>query len=273
MRPYYEQGYQEPGPQFRFGFGTGWTPGVRKIIILTSICFVLQMLFSARGFGEWFINLLVLVPEEVLRGRVWQLATYVLLHGGLLHILFNMFALWMFGTEVEKALGTQRFVALYIISGVAAGIFNCLFAPASVPVVGASGSVFGVLAAFAMLFPQRKIFLFPFPIPILAKNLVIIFVIINLLSSGSGDGVAHFAHLGGLAFGYVFIKTRSKWEGFLQRVEATRPMDDESDEDITLDDEAEMDRLLDKVKNEGLHKLNWREKRFLDRISQRLRDR
>ncbi len=277
MRPYYHQENEdyEPRPQFRFGFGGGWTPAMKKIIILTGACFVLQLLLQGGPGGIWLLEHFALRCETVLRGQIWQLVTYALLHGGLRHIFWNMFIFWMLGTEVERVLGTQRFIALYVLSGIAAGICSCIFDPSGSPIIGASGCVLGILVAFGTLFPHRVItFLLFFMIPIRmqARTLVIGCTVLVLLVGSSGEpGIAHFAHLGGLAFGYLFIRTRPWWELFLRGV--GRPRAEEPEEGVTVEDEVEMDRLLEKIKGEGLHMLSWREKRFLDRISQRLRDR
>ena len=136
--------------------------------------------------------------------------------------------------------------------------------------------------AFGTLFPRRVITLLVFfviPVRMQARTLMIGYTILVLLyGSGRLSGqpnIAHFAHLGGLAFGYLFVKTRARWERFFAAFESpSRPVEtDESEEEVTLDDEVEMDRLLEKIKNEGLHKLTWREKRFLDRLSRHLRNR
>jgi rhomboid family protein len=135
----------------------------------------------------------------------WQLITYQFMHGGLWHLLFNMFALWMFGQELEQLWGSRRFLTYYLLAGIGAGLTQILIQ--SGPTVGASGSVYGLLLAFGMTFPDRKIMMFPLFIPISAKYFVMIFAGIELLQGlGSNDGVAHFAHLGGAATGFLLIK-------------------------------------------------------------------
>jgi membrane associated rhomboid family serine protease len=276
MRPYYRDEFREEGrPQFQFGLGGNlWPPAMKYTIIVTVICYLFQLLFQRGGTTSAVIEALVLEPSLLWRGYVWQLVTYTLLHGSPLHLLLNMFILWMFGREVEQALGAGRFIALYVLSGIAAGLCTSIFDSARV--IGASGAVLGILMSFGMLFP-RRIVLFMFIIPMPAKLMVFIFAIVEILncSSGTKSQIACFAHLGGLAFGYLFVKTRRYWERYLadltSRMSSPRPEVD--DGDVSVDDEVEMDRLLAKIKSEGLHSLSWREKRFLDRISQRLRDR
>lgn len=277
MRPYYRDEFREEGrPEFQFSSGSDlWPPALKYTIIVTVACFLIQLLFEARGYTRPLRAALALNPDLVRRGYLWQLLTYGFLHAGPLHIFFNVFALWIFGKDVNQTLGGERFLALYFLSIIAAGICSCLFAPYS-PVIGASGGLFGVLWAFGMLFP-RRIVLFMFIIPMPAKIAVLLFVLLAFWAGGSGtdDSIAHFAHLGGLAFGYLFVKTRRHWERYLadatSRMSTPRPEVD--DGEVSLEDEVEMDRLLAKIKGEGLHSLSWREKRFLDRISQRLRDR
>jgi len=140
---------------------------------------------------------------------IWQLITYQFLHGGLWHLFFNMFALWMFGVELEHRWGSARFFLYYLLSGIGAGISQIFIGPLIGqvgPTVGASGAIYGVLLAFGLTFPNRPIFMFPFFIPIPAKLFVIIFAAIELFSGfSSNDGVAHFAHLGGALTGLLLM--------------------------------------------------------------------
>jgi membrane associated rhomboid family serine protease len=143
--------------------------------------------------------------------EVWQLLTYGFLHGGFGHLFFNMFALWMFGSDIERLLGTRRYVGYYLTCVVGAGLAQ-LFVVANsgmppVPTVGASGGVFGLLLAFGMAFPRRRIMLLFPPIPMPAWLFVTLYGILELYLgvTGSGQGVAHFAHLGGMVAGYVLL--------------------------------------------------------------------
>lgn len=285
LRPsYYEdEERREFEPQLRFGMGGGgWTPAVKKIIIITCICYGIQILLSGTRFEKQFYSMFWLTPKAVVSGSLWQLVTYAFLHAQLpqiFHILFNMLPLWMLGREVERAIGWQQFFALYLLSGIAGGVCICILNYNTIPVLGASGCVLGVIMAFGTLFPRKRLTLllfFVFPVQISARTMVIgltLWQLLNIASYGGGNsGIAYLAHLGGLSFGYAFIKTRPRWERFLTATKPSMPYEPD-DEDVTLDDEKEMDRLLDKVKSEGLHKLTWKEKRFLDGISQRLRDR
>jgi rhomboid family protein len=147
---------------------------------------------------------------------VWQLATYMFLHGGVFHIVFNMLALWMFGTELERRWGTPFFLKFYAVTGVGAGVLTVLFSllPFAAAqqlyqanIIGASGAIFGLLLAYALYFPDRQIYMyFVFPIP--ARVFVAIIGAIAFLSSlGDSGGVASATHLGGLAVAYVYLKS------------------------------------------------------------------
>jgi len=167
--------------------------------------FLLQMFVS-----RWIEFYLGLVPILVWRNYfLWQLFTYIFLHGGFSHILFNLLALWMFGGELENYWGSKKFLWYFLYCGIGAGICTVLFTPdiyQRIPVIGASGAIYGILLAFGWLFPNRPILIyFLFPIP--AKYFVIIFGLIEFFSSmgGSGGGVAHLTHLGGLVFGFFYM--------------------------------------------------------------------
>ena len=139
---------------------------------------------------------------------LWQLVTYIFLHGGFFHILFNMFALYMFGSELEQLWGTREFTKFFFICGIGAAITSVIVSPYSpIPIIGASGAIFGLLLAYGVLFPNRIIYLYMI-IPIQAKWFVIIMGAITFLSSMSatGSGVAYIAHLGGMLFGFIYLK-------------------------------------------------------------------
>jgi membrane associated rhomboid family serine protease len=140
----------------------------------------------------------------------WQLLTYGFLHGGLGHLFFNMFALYMFGLPIEQAWGTKRFVIFYLVCIVGAGLVQLLTAAVSgdiYPTIGASGGVFGLLLAFGMMYPNQRIMLLIPPVPIKAKWFVIGYGALTLFFGVTGTmaGVAHFAHLGGMLFGLALI--------------------------------------------------------------------
>jgi membrane associated rhomboid family serine protease len=178
--------------------------------------------------------------------RVYQFVTYMFLHGGFTHILFNMFALWMFGSVIERVWGPKKFLFYYIVCGVGAGIVQEMVQYGSYvyqgladyqyvnmggtqismdsyinlwTTIGASGAVYGILLAFGMIFPNERLFIIPFPFPIKAKWLIVGYIAIELFSamSGPGDGVAHMAHLGGMLFGFLLIRYWQKHPDSSQR--------------------------------------------------------
>jgi len=195
-----------------YSFGPGpLTSAIKAIVIANVVAFVASLVFPAitRIFG--------LQPADIFGHLfLWQPVTYMFLHAGIFHILFNMLALWMFGVELERMWGSRFFVQYYFVCGVGAAMTTVLlsFVPGSFGAqlyysltIGASGAIYGILLAYALYFPNRPILLyFIFPIP--AKYFVAIMGGISLLSSmsGPGGGIAHTTHLGGLVAGYLYLK-------------------------------------------------------------------
>ena len=172
--------------RLQFGFGGGLTPIVKNVLIANVALFVLG-LFTSKD-GGFFFNLFALRPSEVTSHfAVWQLVTYMFLHGSFMHIFFNMFTLWMFGCEVERGMGSQNFLRFYFLTGLGAAFFHMIFNwGSSIPVIGASGAVYGVLVAFAVMYPNRVITLLLF-FCVTNKHksqyLVAIFVSISLIAA------------------------------------------------------------------------------------------
>jgi membrane associated rhomboid family serine protease len=191
-----------------FGIG-GLTPAVRVLIITNVVAFLLQIFDRIAG-GAGMVSNFGLTPSAVTQNYyLWQLVTYMFLHdsGQLFHILFNMLGLWMFGAELERLWGTRQFTKFYFICGIGAGILTVLLSPSSpIATIGASGAIYGVLAAFGILFPNRIIYWIIFPIP--AKWFVLILGGMAFFSSlsATGSGIAHVAHLGGMLCGLVYLK-------------------------------------------------------------------
>jgi len=152
----------------------------------------------------------------------WQLVTYAFLHGGFTHLAFNMFALYMFGSAVEQVFGTRRYVIYYFVCVVSAALTQLLVAAGTglvYPTIGASGGIFGLLLAYGMYFPDARVMLLFPPIPMRARMFVVIYAVIELVLgvTGSEEGVAHFAHLGGMIGGFVMLRwwpvARRRWRG------------------------------------------------------------
>ena len=198
--------YPSSGIGYSIGPG-GITPAVKLLIISNVVLFFLNMIV-----GSAMTIRLGLSPQAVLtQMAVWQPLTYMFLHGSVSHVLFNMLALWMFGTELERTWGTRFFVKYYLITGVGAAattiVLSLFFGDMYYGItVGASGAIYGILVAYAMYFPNRTIYYIIFPMParvyvIIAGALAFMFSV-----SGSGGGIAHTAHLGGLVIGYLYLK-------------------------------------------------------------------
>ena len=295
-------GYQE-GPHGTRGFGYSYqqrpafdfprlTPAVKVILYANIGCFILQL-----ASPDFMRHYFALHPSDFFRGAYpWQIVTAMFLHGGPFHLLFNMLPLTLFGfgPGLERFMGTRRFCYVYLLSGVGG---NALFLLANlkgmVPVIGASGAVCGVLAAYAMAFPERWVFLLFPPMPVKVKWLVLVFFGIEVLSElGHGGGrIAHGAHVGGFIFGWAYMKIvyklslpfawieRLKWRVrrlfggvSLPRISLRRrpssrkyrPVDDDSFID------EEVDPILDKIAKHGMHSLSTRERRILKRARDRM---
>ena len=195
-----------------FSFGPGPISTALKAIIGANVA-----MFVATLLVPSLTLYLGLLPAAIVEHFwLWQLVTYMFLHGGLFHLLFNMLALWMFGTELERTWGTRYFLKFYFVTGIGAGFLTAVFSLLpfgfarylyGADIIGASGAIYGLLLAYALYFPDRPIYMyFVFPIP--AKIFVSIIGAIALWSSISGvqGGVANATHLGGILVGYFFLK-------------------------------------------------------------------
>ena len=286
----YNDSYNKPGPGFGLSIGSRWTRCIMILIIVNVSVFVVQLLFSTIS-SQWggmpgtdidgIVPQLALGPDQFTTmfwlyqplaiGKLWlwQFATYMFLHSvsSPWHIIFNMLVLWMFGSQVERAMGTRKFLTMYFTAGIFAGIFCCLFTPNS-PIIGASGAIFAVEVAFAMFFPNTTVIFYVFPIK--AKYLVMIFAGITVISCivPTSGSTAHFAHLGGLVYGFLFIRYEPKFSSFLLSWQNQQQKKEcQKEEDI----KEQVDALLDKVNQGGMKSLTRRERNFLRNASKRYR--
>ena len=211
---------------YRFSFDFYITEGVKYLLIANFAVYILQAFifhfYGVQGFN-YFLVRFGLVPSAVVGAlRIWQPFTYLFLHdiNSIWHIVLNMLMLWMFGREVEAVWGTSRFLRYYFLTGVGAGILNVIVQAlprfwgrpiSDVPTIGASGAIFGVLIACAVLFPDRRAYLFPIPIPIKMKWIVAIMATVTFLGTlGLGESnVSHLCHLGGMLVGYLYLRRDS----------------------------------------------------------------
>ncbi len=200
-------------------------PPVTKALLVANFgMFLLQFLLGVSAFYPlmlWPLDVGVAAPAAASPWsfQPWQLVTYGFLHGGLWHLLFNMLALVMFGAQLEYTWGDRRFLLFYMTCVVGAGLVQLVVATWAVsegggayPTLGASGGVFGLLLAYGMLFPNQRVMLLIPPIPMKARTLVIVFGVMSLFLgvTGTAAGIAHFAHLGGMLFGWLLIRY---WRG------------------------------------------------------------
>lgn len=197
----------------------------KNLLIINVLCFFGAVVGEKYGFDlNGICGLHFFMASDF---KLWQLITYMFMHANLEHIFFNMFAVWMFGRTLEHVWGPKRFLIYYMVCGIGAGLIQELVQYGEyvmvlqdyqqvdtgfgimnmMNTVGASGAVYGILLAFGMLFPNSQMFVFPIPFPIKAKYFVIVYAVIELLlgMSRAGDGIAHFAHLGGMLFGLLLI--------------------------------------------------------------------
>jgi membrane associated rhomboid family serine protease len=276
------------GPQRMFGM----TPWVRRLMVANLVVFLLQntvVLSLPLVFG--------FIPLQAF-ARPWTFLTYMFVHQGVLHLAFNMLALYVFGPPVEERLGGRAFIGYYVLCGLGGAALSFLLMQV-VPVhlvVGASGAVLGLAFAFAWHWPNEPIFVFPLPEPIPAKWLVTFAIAIDLIlawvgaRSGTSDGVAHLAHLGGIGTGFAWLKIRDWRLGQAERqlravgapgvlvhpaaqaargsdpaIKPRRPAPDRT--------QAEINRVLDKISARGIGSLTPAERRFLAEMSKKMRDR
>jgi len=271
----------------------GMTPWVRRLVVANLVVFLLQHtvflnLPSAYGFA----------PLEAF-ARPWTFVTYMFVHVGVLHLAFNMLALFWLGSAVEERLGGVAFIGYYLCCGLGGAVLSyalMLVVPVTL-VVGASGAIYGVAYAFARFWPDRPMYVFPLPEPVPAKWLVMFLVVLSLVLAllGARDGVAHLAHLGGFAAGFLVLTVqdlrlaraerhvrRASQPGVLVHPAAraarsgrpdagragvpTRPRPRSGDAP-----QAEIDRVLDKISAQGMGSLTPAERKFLAEMSRRMR--
>ena len=274
---YRERGYGS------FSFGQGLTPWVKRIIIANVVVWLAML--ALPELRLW----LAFVPAETF-SRPWTPLTYMFTHArGFFHIFFNMLILYFFGPPLESMWGSREFLKFYLVAGLAGAAFSYVFAFNS-PVVGASAAIYGIMLAFAMNWPDMQVYVW-FLFPVKIKWLVGFLAAVSILSlmGGEQDGVAHFAHLGGFAGGFLYLKLSDQIGmqlGQLRKTVARRkfnvtpggggngdqgpnaPRPGSREEERVLD---EVDRVLDKISESGLQSLSDEELELLDRVSKKYR--
>ena len=268
-------------------------PITKNLLIINALCYLATIVLERYGMDLNFLFGLHLFLNP--NFSVYQLFTYMFMHGGWTHLFFNMFAVWMFGRIMENLWGSKRFLIYYLVCGVGAAVIQeltflfdifVLGIPGYALTVGASGAVFGLLLAYGMSFPEERMFIFPIPIPIKAKWLILGYAVLEVVLGfgGSGDGVAHFAHLGGMLVGFLLILFWSRTPsfhggsyGYVSRLKKFFGV--QRKPKMTVDyggfnvdqqynmrkkeEQEEIDRILDKVRTSGYQSLTVDEKKKL----------
>ena len=264
------------------------TPWVLRLIAVNA---VVLLLMRTIFISPELVSALAFSPGGALQAP-WTFFSYMFVHAGLLHLLGNMFMLFVFGTAVENRMGSRAFIFYYLLCGVGGAVFSLALSLSGItsvgPMVGASGAVLGVALAFAMYWPDAELIVFPLPIPIRARTLVALLVGMDVLFAvlAPNDGIAHLAHVGGVLFGYLYFRM----QGLSRRstppppravervvmvqsgsaeperrtpVPPTRPRRRVNADPVA----AEVDRVLDKISEKGIASLTPAERRFLDEVS------
>ena len=259
--------YQFQSNPGEFSYKPSLFPDAIKILV--SLNFGIFILQTISGTENLLFQLFGLVPKLVWSQQmIWQPFTYLFFHGGVWHVLINMFVLWMFGSELERLWGKNRFLKYYFLTGVGSGIVTMLFGlNSTVAIVGASGAVYGVLLAYGLTYPNRTIYMYGI-IPIKSIWFVIGIGIIAFFSSfDDGARISHLTHLSGMAIGYFMLKRSMKWKDLWFRIrKKTVEFQIQQEERKTSKYqkmERDLDQILDKIHREGLENLTPEEQERL----------
>lgn len=272
----------------------GLPVAIRTLITLNVVIFVLQVILGiiSPAYSSWLINAFAFYPEwQTAVFQPWRAVTYMFLHGGAFHLIFNMLWLWWMGRAVEQTLGPRTFSVIYLGAGIGGALLDIIFAQilGINYVIGASGAVYGIMVSFAMLYPTMPIMLILLP-PIQARYVVAGLIALDVLLLGSSDGTARIVHLGGAGIGYLLFKSQqqgkdlSRWllpvEQFWYRLKGaftkntSRPknknMHSVSDVEIVDETEqSELDEILEKISQKGYDGLTDEEKKKLFELSKK----
>lgn len=296
---YDSRDYYRPGG---YGGFSMFPTVLKNIIIINVIVFIIQTLFETiniGGYPGWFImnhyfalNPLggFIEPGIESNFQVWQLITYQFMHADFWHIFWNMFILWMFGTEIANIFGEKKFLLFYLLSGIGGGILHLILDTGSGFTIGASGAVYGVMIAFGMFFPNRLVYIY-FILPVRTKYMIGFMIIMDVLLMNKGTNTAHLAHIGGAITGAIFVfldkkhnfnfsklfsfkRKRNPNEGFRRPFSyGDSKVDEAKFYDINAPKQTasqeEIDRILDKISKSGYQNLTEEEKRTLFEASKR----
>ncbi|MAG20737.1 MAG: rhomboid family intramembrane serine protease [Candidatus Marinimicrobia bacterium] len=251
-----------------------FTDAIKLLVSINLIIFLLQTL---SGQERLLFQLFGIVPRATWKQlMIWQPFTYLFFHGGFWHVLINMFVLWMFGSELETTWGKKEFFRYYFLTGVGSGIITVLFnLNALIPVVGASGAVYGILLAYGLMFPNRYIYLYFF-LPVQVKYFVVFIGALAFLSSLNPgySNVAHLTHLSGMVIGFLYLKSTIQLTAVTMLLHNAkgdikgryRHRQRDKREKLRL----EVDQILDKINASGYDSLTKKQKDFLYEASKKL---
>ena len=267
--------YTSPRSYDLFSWGRPRPTIIRSLIIIN---LAIWGLVTLTGTERALFPLFGLVPKLVWSSfMVWQPFTYMFFHAGFWHVALNMFVLWMFGSELEREWGGASFLRYYFITGVGAGLVTIFFSlNSTIPVIGASGAIYGVLLAYGLAYPNREVYLY-FMFPVKVKYFVGFLAIMAFLASlqPGVSTISHLTHLSGMVIGWLYLRSgwRSRWYRLGQRVanlQQERRIRDESPESREEEDlRHQVDRILDKISTEGFASLSEEEQELLYKASVR----
>ena len=284
-----------------------------RLLLLVNAAVFLMALFGKDlalnlpgvGYGslrEYIVYFGAFFPTSTL--EVWRYVTYMFVHVDFMHFFFNMLMLWMFGSEVAEWMGTRHFVSMYFFCGIFAALFSffmCLLGLTNNPIIGASGALMGIFVAYYKFFPERMLLMF-FIIPMKIKHAIWVMIFLDIFFAGSGDMIAHFAHLGGVVAGFIYMSIYQNGSNFLynsplsglfrlfsnnpekyNRASSSRSSSYRRDsveepevlegEVFYVDEQKRMDDILRKVEREGIQSLSESEREFLLKAGDKLRRR
>ncbi len=262
--------YSGPGTGgFKFGPGS-ISPFIKVMLILNAAVYLIQFFSSFRL--ELMLGLTPAKFFSEFPNLLFQPLTYMFLHGNFWHIFFNMFALWMFGTEIEFSWGSRNFGKFYVLAGLAGAALTLIFQSTSeIPIVGASAAIYGILVAYWLMFPDRFLYIYLL-IPVKVKWAIPGIMLLGFLFGGSN--VAHLAHLGGAIFGLIYLKANWKWarlgswfKGLSYKRKETKLEKKRMKAEETM---KRVDEILDKINEVGIENISTEERRFLEEASSHL---
>jgi len=266
--------YQFQSNQGQFSYNPGlFTDAIRLLVSINFVIFILQSISSSENL---FFPLFGLVPKLVWSElMLWQPLTYMFLHGGVWHVLINMFVLWMFGSELERLWGKNRFIKFYFFTGIGAGLVTMIFSYNSmIPIVGASGAVYGILLAYGFIYPNRKVYLYGI-IPIKSIWFVIAVGLLAFISSiNNSSNISHLTHLSGMVVAYLILKNpfelKTIWFSIQKKFIENKLKKETKERYKRKKIELDLNFILDKINREGYDSLTKEEQNQLYKSSKAL---